>query len=565
MVVRKKSKFKRIFVRNKRRWRPKKKKSYLKLITALLIIFITIPSIVAYMWFKKNILDKVPDVAHIENIVFSQTTKITDRNGILLYKVFNENRKYVWIQDISKTMQNAMVSTEDKDFWKNPWIDFKWIIRAWINNVVFWKEHWASTITQQLIKNLLLTNERTITRKLKEIVLAFQINNYLTKKINKQYKWLKQDQVKKKVKEKILEMYLNYVFFGNNAYGIQAASQTYFKKDAKSLDILESTILASIPKSPVNYDPITNRQNNLWELKAYSSSWDKLDLTWSFGWLIQDAYISYLNDQTFAILKDEQDIIKILSPDNLLYKKIHIKYISWRKDYVLARMYIDGYIDKTQFIQSIKEWFNKKIYAPKIDIKAPHFVFAVLSNLEKKYGKDVIEKAWWTIKTSLDYDIQKIAEHSVSNWSWYLEKKWINNASLLYVDSTNGDILAYVWSQDYYNEKIDGQVDMITSKRQCWSVMKPLIYSNAFLQNKTFTPSTFIYDTKFDIADKWHTFNNFDGKFLGILPLKNSLPYSRNIPAAKMYYLWWGETKLKIFWDLYDLQLYLIKHIMVIH
>lgn len=547
MVVRKKSKFKRIFVRAKKRWRPKKKRLYLKLIIALIIVFITIPSIIAYMWFKKNILDKVPNVSKIENVIFSQTTKITDRNGIVLYKVFDENRQYVWIKDISRTMQDAIIAMEDKNFWGNSWIDFKWIIRAWIQDVVFWKKHWASTITQQLIKNLLLTREKTITRKLKEIVLAFQLNTYLTKKITKQYKKITKEQTKKKVKEKILEMYLNYIFFGNNVYGVQAAAETYFKKNAKDLDFLESAILASIPKSPVKYDPIVNRKNNLWELEVFSESWEKLNLTWSYSWLIEDAYISYLNDQTFALLKDDNDIMNILSPYNLIYKKKHIKYIRWRKDYVLARMYIDGRIDKTQFIQALKEWFDKKIYEPKIEIKAPHFVFKVLKDLQQKYGKDIIEKAWWTIQTSLDYNIQKIAEQTVSDWTWYLAKKWADNTSLFYIDSKNGDIIAYLWSENYYNKTIDGQVDMITAKRQCWSVIKPLIYTNAFIQNKRFTPATPIYDTKLDIAWKWHTFNNFDHKFYWLIPLIKALPYSRNIPAAKVYFLWWGEKKVKSF------------------
>ncbi len=547
MPVRKKSRFKKIFLRSKKRGRPKKNKPYIKLIIALLIIFITIPSIVGYMWFKKNILDKVPDVSNIEDVVFSQTTKITDKNGELLYRVFDENRKYVGIDDISSNAQNAIIAIEDKGFWENPWIDLSWIARAWIQDIFFGKRQWGSTLTQQLIKNLLLTNDRTITRKLKEVVLAFQLNDYLTEKVNKQYRWLTQEQAKKKVKENILEMYLNYVFFGNNSYGIQAASQTYFKKDSNNLTILESSILASIPKSPVNYNPILNRENNLWELNIYSASWDRMALTWNFKDLVKESYISYLEDQTFVMLKSEQDIINALSPDNLYYKNTHIRYTPWRKDHVLARMYIDSYIDKTQLIQALKESFDKKIHAQRVDIKAPHFVFSVLKELEEQYWKELIEKAWWTIQTSLDLDIQKIAEKSVSSFSWYLADKWANNSSLLYVDSTNWDVIAYVWSQDYYNKDIDWQVDIIKAKRQSWSVMKPLIYTKAFIENNRLTPDTPIYDTEFDIAEDWNTFNNFDWEFDWIMPIKKALAHSRNIPAAKMYFLWGWETKVKNF------------------
>ena len=540
--------FKLLSLRKKRRWRPKKKKIWWKLILALFIIFIVFPTIIVYMWFKKNILDKLPNVANIEKVVFSQTTTITDRNGIVLYKVFNENRKYVPLNKISPNIQNALISIEDKNFWKNPWIDIQWIIRAGIHDVFFGKKQGASTLTQQIIKNLILTRDRTITRKLKEIVLAFKLNSYLSNKIKNQYKDLNDKEVKKKVKERILEMYLNYVFFWNNAYGVEAASNTYFHKSADKLSILESAILAWIPKSPVKYDPVNKRENNLWKLVIYDDQGKEIDLsTGSILKNIEKIYIDYLKDQSFWLSKDEQDIIKILTPENLKLNKLSIKYVPWRKDFVLARMYIDGYINKSELIQAVKEWFSKIIYKPKVEIKAPHFVFYVLSKLEKKYWKDIISKAWWTIKTSLDYNIQKIAEQTVKDWSNYLEKKWANNAALIYTDSKNGDILAYVGSKDYYNKKIDGQVDILTSKRQCGSTIKPLIYTKAFIENKYFTPDTFIYDTKFDIADKWNTFNNFDWKFLGILPIRKALPYSRNIPAAKMYYLWGGEKKVKWF------------------
>jgi len=154
--------FKLLSLRKKKRWRPKKKKWYWKLILALFIIFVIIPWIIAFMWFKKNILEKLPDVSKIENVVFSQTTTITDRNGIVLYKVFNENRKYVHLSKISNNIQNALISIEDKNFWKNPGIDIQGIIRAWIHDVFFGKKQWASTLTQQIIKNLILTRERTL-------------------------------------------------------------------------------------------------------------------------------------------------------------------------------------------------------------------------------------------------------------------------------------------------------------------------------------------------------------------------------------------------------------------
>jgi len=540
-------KFKLISLRKKRRWRPRKKSNFWKLFFVLFVLFLIIPSVFAYMWFKKNILDKLPPISNIEKVVFAQTTTITDRNWVVLYKVFDQNRKYVPLDKISKNMQNAIVATEDKTFWTNPWIDISWIIRAWIHDIIFWQKQWGSTLTQQLIKNLLLTNQRTITRKLKEIVLSLQLNKYLEKKIKEQYPNLSPKEIKQKMKEKILEMYLNYIFLWNNSYWVEAASETYFHKPASQLSVLESAILAAIPKSPVKYDPLTNRKNNLWEFIVTDMSWHKISLN-SIVWeQAISTYVSYLKDQAFALQKTETDIVKLLSPKNLTYKKYKIEYIPWRKDFILARMYLDWYIDKSQLVQAVKEWITKKIYAPKITIKAPWFVFYVLNILNKKYWQDVVAKAWWTIKTSLDRNIQKLAEQSVKDYASYLQKKWANNTALLYVDTKDGDILAYVWSKDYYDKSIDGQVDIIQSKRQCGSVMKPLIYANAFIKNKWFTPDTPIYDVKFDIAEKWHTFNNFDWKFLWLLPVRKALPYSRNIPAAKMYYLGGGEYPVKEF------------------
>ena len=537
-------KFVLISLRKKKRWRPKKR-TYWKIFLALFLIFFIIPSIIGYMWFKKNILDKLPPVSNIEKVVFSQTTTITDRNGVVLYRVFDENRKYVSLDKISPNVQNAIIATEDKNFWENPWIDIKWIFRAAVHDLIFWQKQGGSTLTQQLIKNLILTREKTITRKLKEIVLSLQLNNYLENKFKQQYPNLTDKQLKQKVKEKILEMYLNYVFLGNNSYWVEAASETYFHKNASQLSILESAILASIPKSPVKYDPIKHRENNLWKFEVVSAS----------GSIIKDkniikkaqqAYIDYLNSTTFAFANSETDILKILSKE-VSYKNYKIKFVPGRADIVLSRMYIDGYITKKQLIQAIKDSFSEKIYSPSVSIKAPWFVFYVLEILNKKYWEDVVAKAWWTIKTSLDWKIQQLAQQSIKDYDKYLQKKWANNAALLYVDSSNGDILAYVGSKDYYNKEIDWQVDMIRALRQCGSVMKPLIYANAFIKNKWFTPDTPIYDVKFNIAEKGHTFNNFDWKFLGLLPIRKALPYSRNIPAAKMYYLWGWEYPVKKF------------------
>jgi len=260
--------FKRVRISRRKR---KKTKDWKKILLIWFVVFLfvfLIPIFWLVVRFKKNILDTLPDLTKIEKLQLAQTTIITDRNWKVLYKLFEQNRRYVNYNQISPNLVNAVIATEDKNFWTNPWIDIQGIIRAAIYDITHpWGvKQWWSTITQQLIKNLLLTPQRTIDRKLKEIVLAIKLNKYLKEKEKKLYPNLTPQQLDKKIKEKILELYLNYIFLGNNSRWVEAASETYFWKHAKELNILESAILAALPKAPSYYDPVKYPWRNLWYL-----------------------------------------------------------------------------------------------------------------------------------------------------------------------------------------------------------------------------------------------------------------------------------------------------------
>ena len=528
-----------------RKGRKKRFGSFFVVMSILLLI--AIPFWIFSWWFYSNIWLKIPDISNIEKVVFSQTTNITDRNGKVLYKVFEENREYVRYENISTNMINAIIAVEDKNFWTNPWIDISWIFRALVYDITHpWEKQWWSTLTQQLIKNLLLTRDRTIERKLKELVLSLRLNDYLLSKVKDNYKDLSDAKLNRKIKENILEMYLNYVFFWNNLYWIEAAAKWYFGKHAYELTFLESAVLASIPKSPTRYNPHKNYDIVMWKLVIYDKNNDIAILSGDLLSGVYNTYSSYLNDIAFTLLNSEKQILTKLNPINLQYKWYKITYNIWRKDMVLARLLEDWYVSKTQFIKAMIDWFLVKYKNIQINIKAPHFVFYVLSILEERYGADIISKAWWTVKTSLDMEIQDIAEDSVELFSWYLADKWAQNSALLYLDSEKWDVIAYVWSSDYYNKEIDWKVDIINAKRQPWSTVKPFMYASALL-NHPYTLDTPVYDVEFPIAADWDTFNNFDGEFMWVLPLRKALGHSRNIPAAKMYFLWWGEEKVKAF------------------
>jgi 1A family penicillin-binding protein len=191
-------------------------------------------------------LNSLPDPRQLSQREIPQTTKIYDRNGTLLYQIYaNENRTLVPLNIIPQNLINATIAIEDKDFYHNPGFDINGIGRAALADLTGKPIQGGSTITQQLIKSTLLTPEVSISRKIKEIVLAFWAEKIYTK-------------------NQILEMYFNQVSYGGTAWGIEAASETYFGKNVKGLDLAQSAFLAGMPQSPTTYSPYGDNPN-LWK------------------------------------------------------------------------------------------------------------------------------------------------------------------------------------------------------------------------------------------------------------------------------------------------------------
>ena len=191
-------------------------------------------------------LNSLPSPKQLANRQIPQTTKIYDRNGKLLYQIYaNENRTLVPISSIPKSLINATIAIEDKDFYTNPGFDIQGITRAAIADLSGKPIQGGSTITQQLIKSTLLTPERTIERKFKEIVLAFWAEKIYSK-------------------DEILEMYFNQVAYGGTAWGVESASQSYFGKSVKSLTLAQSAFLAGMPQAPSDYSPF-GENPSLWK------------------------------------------------------------------------------------------------------------------------------------------------------------------------------------------------------------------------------------------------------------------------------------------------------------
>ena len=197
-------------------------------------------TIFAVLWtFSTNI----PDYKFLKNYKPPVSSKVYSGNGNLVGDFSKEKRIFVPFNSIPKTVINSFLSAEDKNFFYHPGVDAKGVLRALINNIqnimTSKRLEGASTITQQVAKNFLLTNEVSLNRKIKEAILAFRIERALSK-------------------ERILELYLNQIYLGSGAYGVAAASLEYFDKPIKELSYAESALLAALPKAPSKYNPYRN-------------------------------------------------------------------------------------------------------------------------------------------------------------------------------------------------------------------------------------------------------------------------------------------------------------------
>ena len=397
----------------------------------------------------------LPNPNQLINREVAQSTKIYDRTGEnILYEIHgDQKRTLVSLNEIPSNVKNATVAIEDKNFYKHGAISIWAMARTVITNVIYGKSAGGSTLTQQFVKNAILSNEKTITRKIKEIILAQRIE-------------------KKFSKDEILQMYLNEIPYGSNAYGVEAASLKYFGKSVKDTNLAEAAILAALPQSPSRYSP------------------------WGAH---QDLLIA-------------------------------------RQQYILDIMQEQGYINEPERDDAKKAAL--KFATPETNITAPHFIMYIKEILAEKYGEKTIEQDGLKIYTTLDLYKQKIAEEVVKTKSAdYPQKYKANNAALVSIDPKTGQVLAMVGSRDYFNEEIDGQVNIVTSSRQPGSSMKPLVYAALF--NKGYTPNTILYDviTNFAASGKAYEPHNYNGKEYGPVSIRQALAGSLNIPAVKAIYL----------------------------
>lgn len=382
------------------------------------------------------------------------STKILDRDGDVLYDIFeDERRTLVTLDEIPDNLENATIAIEDKNFYKHGGFDFFGTLRGLSRFITRGRAQGGSTITQQLVKNVLLTPERSVFRKIKELVLAIQIE-------------------RKYEKDEILQMYLNEAPYGGTAWGVEAASETYFGKKAKELDLVESAILAGMPQRPSFYSP-------------YSSN--------------PEAYIE-------------------------------------RTENVLRRMREDEYISEEQERDALARLGSVIFQEKGASFKAPHFVQYVQEILVERYGEQVVEQGGLKVTTTLDLELQDEAQSIVKSEIDKVTGLKISNGAAVAVDPETGEILAMVGSRGFNDPEIDGQVNVTTSLRQPGSAIKPITYVTGFAKGFTASTLLMDVPTQFPggATQPIYEPKNYDGEYRGPIQVRYALANSINVAAVKM-------------------------------
>jgi membrane peptidoglycan carboxypeptidase len=490
------------------------------------------------------ILPTLPDINSIQNLVAAQSSTIYDRDGNVLYTIHGEeNREVVAMKDISQNAVKAVLAIEDDQFYNHGAVDFTAILKAVCSQMhICSTPRGGSTITQQFIKNAFLSSEQTYVRKLKEIILSLELESKFTK-------------------DQILEMYLNRIPYGSSIYGIEKASNTFFGKHAKDLTLAEAAVLASIPKAPTFFSPYGSNKYptiNLSEdeilKKKITSEQQLVDINPDFvtKGLLGKTYVFGAEKLPDTVPADTTDTVKtdkngkkikteakpkevvapVVDPANDKTVKIYVK---GRVDFVLGRMKDLGYITSEDYDSAIAEASKMEFKPYKEEIKAPHFVMYVKELLEQKYGKDQIEKGGLKITTTLDSKLQTLAETSMAKYADMIKTRYgANNGSFVALDPNTGQILTMVGSFDYWNDDIDGKVNVALRPRLPGSSFKPIVYASAFLQG--YAPSTVLYDVETNFGGTYKP-KNYDGTFSGPVTMRQALDRSLNIPAVKAAYL----------------------------
>jgi penicillin-binding protein 1A len=420
----------------------------------LLILFVTGLCFVLGAGFGLVLLARFGDFPPIESAAAyrpSVTSKIFDRNNRVVGEIYVEKRTVVPFKEIPPHVVNAFVAAEDAKFFQHKGVDYVAIARAIVKDVVsVGYAQGASTITQQTVKSLFLTSEKSIARKLKEMILAYRIEKKLSK-------------------EEILYLYLNQIYLGDGAYGVEAAAQTYFSRGVSTLTVAEGALLAGLTQAPSRTSP-----------------------------------------------------------------RGHFDKAKARQRYVLRRMAEVGFIDK----QAAERAYDARLaLAPPSTFrsKAAYFLEYVRNYLEDKYGAEAINRSEFRIYTTIDERLQEAAYDAVTQGVRRIQEanKYEGlQGALLCMDPNSGGVLAMVGGVDFGASQFNRALQ---ARRQPGSAFKPIVYSAALDKGKTVVSTVDDSPIEFtrNETEMWKP-KNYDGTFLGPIPLLEALAKSRNLATVRL-------------------------------
>ncbi|MGF1504938.1 MAG: transglycosylase domain-containing protein [Anaerolineae bacterium] len=417
--------------------------------------------LVVYNNLRGELIEDLEALQSMEGREDFEVTRIVDRDGELLYEVFTEGRRTeVTLDEIPYAVRWATIATEDDTFYENPGFDPQSIARA----AYEWYEageivSGGSTITQQLVKQIVFTPqeqaEQTLNRKMREAALAYVLTQQLSK-------------------DDILTLYLNEVYYGNLAYGIEGAANVYFDKPATELTFGEASFLTGLIQGPVLYDPYTN----------------------------------------FDVAKTRQRTVLDLM---VLHG-------------YLTPAEADTYFTETP--QSVDDLAD-----PAIALQAPHFTNEVRRQLgELPIDPALLSRGGLIVETTIDMDMQRLLETITREQVAAVRDEFnMNIAAIIVLNPHTGEVLAMVGSADYADESIDGNVNVVLSPQQPGSTMKAITYALAFEQGQTAADIVWdvpmAYDTGIGAGYDYEP-RYYDGRFHGPVRLRDALANSYNIPAV---------------------------------
>ena len=500
--------------------------------------------ILIVLWTFSN---SIPDYRFLKNYKPPVSSKMYSGNGDLVADFSKEKRIFVPYEAIPENVINSFLSAEDKNFFSHPGVDAKGVVRAIINNIqnilTSKRLEGASTITQQVAKNFLLTNEVSLNRKIKEAILAFRIERALSK-------------------ERILELYLNQIYLGSGAYGVAAASLEYFDKSIKELNYSEAALLAALPKAPSKYNPYRNQElakfrrdlvlknlfdNNFIDQKNFSRLKNsKIKLKKIKKVFLEDSqyYVEDVRKNIIEILTYEKVYnqgYNINTPINLELQKIATQSL---RNGLIAYDRRKGWRGPIKNLIYSEDWFDKIEKKFRLEksigwqiaiIKKINQFNAIIETENNSQSEIKYKNISWTKKGFKDLfkkgDIVYVKKESDDTFS--LQQLPKINGGIIAMDPFTGRILALSGGFSFKNSEFNRATQAM---RQPGSAFKPFVYALA-LENK-YTPSSLVLDAPLVLDQgidlkKWKP-ENYGKKFYGPSTLRIGLEKSRNLMTVRI-------------------------------